>query len=148
MVKFRKPEIPALFISHGAPSMLMEESNTNFFLRGLGQSLTAPRAILCISAHWATHNLREFQFYERNAPPVDYAWQFNEWLKDVIPSGKEMELLDYLNKAPHARRNHPTPEHFLPIFTAIGAATKGITGRAIHSAFQYGVLSLAAFAWD
>lgn len=47
---------PTIFVSHGAPNMLLHESPTRSFLAGLGASLARPRAVLCISAHWTTHS--------------------------------------------------------------------------------------------
>lgn len=44
---------PALFLSHGAPSFLLEENATIRFWQGLPALLPqTPRAILCVSAHW------------------------------------------------------------------------------------------------
>ncbi|HYY42764.1 MAG TPA: hypothetical protein VE775_08550, partial [Pyrinomonadaceae bacterium] len=45
---------PALFVSHGAPSLAIERNATVAFLRELGAQLVRPRAILCVSAHWNT----------------------------------------------------------------------------------------------
>jgi 4,5-DOPA dioxygenase extradiol len=45
---------PSLFISHGAPTLLLDDSPANAFLRGLGARLGRPRAVLCVSAHWET----------------------------------------------------------------------------------------------
>jgi 4,5-DOPA dioxygenase extradiol len=45
---------PSLFVSHGAPTLAVERNETVEFLRGLGARLGRPRAILCVSAHWAT----------------------------------------------------------------------------------------------
>jgi 4,5-DOPA dioxygenase extradiol len=45
---------PSLFISHGAPTLLIEDSPTRSFLQRLGEWLGRPRAILCVSAHWET----------------------------------------------------------------------------------------------
>jgi 4,5-DOPA dioxygenase extradiol len=48
--------LPALFVSHGAPTLPMDrEHPTHVFLKNLGASLPAPRAILVVSAHWDTH---------------------------------------------------------------------------------------------
>lgn len=45
--------LPSLFVSHGAPSLAIEQNDTVDFLRRLGAELgQRPRAILCISAHW------------------------------------------------------------------------------------------------
>lgn len=44
---------PTLFLSHGAPSFLLEESATTRFWQSLPALLPAtPRAVLCVSAHW------------------------------------------------------------------------------------------------
>src|SRR3954463_16228561 len=45
---------PSVFVSHGAPSLAIEKNDTVEFLRRLGARLGRPRAILCVSAHWAT----------------------------------------------------------------------------------------------
>lgn len=45
---------PTLFISHGAPNLLLGDLPLRRFLEGLGNLVTRPRAILCVSAHWLT----------------------------------------------------------------------------------------------
>jgi 4,5-DOPA dioxygenase extradiol len=45
---------PSVFVSHGAPTLAMEGGETVEFLRRLGAELGRPRAVLCVSAHWAT----------------------------------------------------------------------------------------------
>jgi 4,5-DOPA dioxygenase extradiol len=46
--------LPALFISHGAPTLPLEDSPARRFIEGLGNDLPKPRAILAVSAHWET----------------------------------------------------------------------------------------------
>jgi 4,5-DOPA dioxygenase extradiol len=46
--------LPALFVSHGAPTLPLEDVSARAFLRGLGAALPRPRAILAVSAHWLT----------------------------------------------------------------------------------------------
>lgn len=41
-----------MFVSHGAPSLVIEQNETVTFLRGLGRELGEVRAVLCVSAHW------------------------------------------------------------------------------------------------
>ena len=45
---------PAIFVSHGAPTLPFDDVPARDFLRGLGQSLGKPRAVLAVSAHWDT----------------------------------------------------------------------------------------------
>ena len=256
---------PALFVSHGAPSLPVEQSEAREFLSGLGKSLGKPQAILVVSAHWesgeaavgavqlpqtihdffgfpeelyrleynapgapvlaarvamllersgiathlnptrgldhgawvplllmypaadipvaqiavqperdtrhhyrlgealrglrnegvlvlgsggATHNLREFGRHARNAPPPDWVVEFQEWLARTIERGEQDELLDYRKRAPHAARNHPSEEHFLPIFAAAGAGEPGVAGRRIHRSYSYGILAMDAYRFD
>jgi len=46
--------LPAIFVSHGAPTLPFDDVPARDFLRGLGQSFERPKAILVISAHWDT----------------------------------------------------------------------------------------------
>ncbi|MBZ5638102.1 MAG: dioxygenase [Acidobacteriia bacterium] len=256
---------PSVFVSHGAPTLLLDETETRAFLEGLGSTLGTPRGIVCASAHWeapcatvsgsaapgtihdflgfpselyavrypapgdpalarsvaalltaagieaaidgargldhgawvplklaypgadvpvveisvqpglgpahhleigralaplredgvlvlgsggATHNLREFGRYAIGDPPAGYAREFDEWLRDAIGRGDAESLLSYADRGPHGLRNHPTPEHFLPILVPMGSSGPAGRGRRIHAAFEYGVLSMAAFSWD
>ena len=45
---------PALFLSHGSPTLPLERSAAVDFLRQLGPMLDRPEAILMVSAHWDT----------------------------------------------------------------------------------------------
>ncbi|MBM3358208.1 MAG: dioxygenase [Betaproteobacteria bacterium] len=45
---------PAIFVSHGSPTLPLERSAAVEFFRGLGASLGRPQAILAVSAHWDT----------------------------------------------------------------------------------------------
>lgn len=45
---------PSVFVSHGAPSLILEGGAACDFLAGLGPKLGRPRAVLCVSAHWET----------------------------------------------------------------------------------------------
>ncbi|MGD0639404.1 MAG: 4,5-DOPA dioxygenase extradiol [Roseiarcus sp.] len=48
------PRMPALFVGHGNPMNAIEDTVYSRSWRALGESLPAPRAILCVSAHWTT----------------------------------------------------------------------------------------------
>lgn len=45
---------PALFVSHGSPMLPFDDCPARDFLRGLGQAIGRPRAIVIASAHWDT----------------------------------------------------------------------------------------------
>lgn len=43
--------LPSLFVSHGAPTLVIEEGPARSFLAGLGGAFRRPRAIVAVSAH-------------------------------------------------------------------------------------------------
>ena len=57
--------IPAIFVSHGAPTLPFDDVPARDFLRGLGKTLGRPKAIVAVSAHWDT------EAPETSAPPVN-----------------------------------------------------------------------------
>jgi 4,5-DOPA dioxygenase extradiol len=54
----KKSLMPALFVSHGAPTLLIDECPASEFLKKLSNIIPKPSAILVISAHWETKNPR------------------------------------------------------------------------------------------
>lgn len=113
----------------------------------LGQALRSLRdeGVLILASGSATHNLGDFFGRAIDAAPPEYVTAFDNWLRTSIESNDREALLDYQRTAPYATANHPTPEHFLPLFVALGA---GGTGRTLHRSHSFGVISMAAYAWD
>lgn len=259
--------LPSLFISHGAPSLIVEPGPTASFLRTLGATLTRPRAILVISAHWETqelrilggthpstlydfygfpaplyditypapgavdtaaalqgllfaagfaatldaargydhgvwvplklmfpaadipvtqvsinpaksplyhwrlgralsqlrtqgvlvlgsgsltHNLGDFRAQRdgRDAPVAPYASEFAHWIEEALAQQSLDRLLDYRAAAPHATRAHPTDEHLMPLFVALGAAGVGWHALRVHHGFMYGAIAMDAYLFQ
>jgi 4,5-DOPA dioxygenase extradiol len=46
--------LPSLFVSHGAPTLPLDDCPARQFISDLGQTLPRPNAILAVSAHWNT----------------------------------------------------------------------------------------------
>jgi 4,5-DOPA dioxygenase extradiol len=49
-----KSLLPSVFVSHGAPTLPFDDVPARTFLRGLGNAIGKPEAIVCVSAHWDT----------------------------------------------------------------------------------------------
>lgn len=111
----------------------------------LGTALAPLRAegVLILASGGATHNLREMDF--SGGPPPAWAKTFDDWLAAVLTEGRTEELLEWQTKAPNAKRAHPSPEHFLPLFVGLGAAGEGARGERLYQGFTMGGLSMAAF---
>lgn len=46
--------MPTVFLSHGAPTLILQDTPARTFLASLGKQLPRPRAIVAVSAHWDT----------------------------------------------------------------------------------------------
>ncbi|MGO8919440.1 MAG: DODA-type extradiol aromatic ring-opening family dioxygenase [Stellaceae bacterium] len=111
----------------------------------LGAALAPLRGegVLILASGGAVHNLRAVA-WEGGAAP-QWAQQFDDWLAAALAEGREAELLDWVHRAPHARQAQPTPDHFLPLFVALGAAGPGARGERLYRGFTLGSLSMAAY---
>lgn len=103
------------------------------------------RNVLLIGSGSISHNLRAV-FGAR--PGDDRAWVegFTAWLEAAIRAGDREAVLDAMASAPDAARNHPTDEHLLPFFFALGAGG-GAAGRRLHHSYTYEVLAMDAYAF-
>jgi 4,5-DOPA dioxygenase extradiol len=54
----RIPKMPALFLGHGSPMNVIEDNQFTKKWELLGKSISKPKAIVSISAHWETHGTR------------------------------------------------------------------------------------------
>lgn len=113
----------------------------------LGQALAPLRArgVLLLGSGSMTHNLAEFFGGQREAAP--YVVAFSRWVEQALSRGDLPGLLDYRALAPHAARAHPTEDHFLPLFFALGAAG-GDAARPdyVTREVMFGMLAMDAMA--
>ena len=58
MIAFPVSPAPSIFVSHGPPTMVVDDLPACEFLRDLGRTLERPAAVLCVSAHWDTSTPR------------------------------------------------------------------------------------------
>jgi 4,5-DOPA dioxygenase extradiol len=116
--------------------------------RQLGQALETLRqqGVLIIGSGSATHNLHAFSVQYDAAPPF-WVQQFDEWLGETIAQQDWQRLMQYRQLAPYANDNHPTEEHLLPLFVALGAAGAAAKGIQLHQSYNYGAFSMAAYAF-
>lgn len=113
----------------------------------LGRALQPLReqGVLIIGSGSITHNLRAI-FQHRQGDPVPY-WvtEFCDWITEKIQAGDIDALCNYRSLAPNAIKNHPTDEHLLPLFVALGAADKIGATQHLNHVMTYGFLAMDAW---
>jgi 4,5-DOPA dioxygenase extradiol len=112
----------------------------------LGRALAplADEGVLLLGSGSITHNLYEFR-HEIDAASASYATEFVDWARAAVRGHDEAALVNYLAVAPHAQRAHPTPDHYLPLPFAFGAARPDAPVRVIDGGMTYGVIAMDAY---
>jgi 4,5-DOPA dioxygenase extradiol len=79
-----------------------------------------------------------------------YAEEFTNWIRQKIEARDQNALMQTMALAPHAKRAHPTTEHLLPLFIAMGAASDLAKVSTLQGGITHGVLSMESyvFGWD
>ncbi|MCY0095449.1 DODA-type extradiol aromatic ring-opening family dioxygenase [Hoeflea ulvae] len=120
----------------------------------LGQALAGLGAdgVLVIGSGSFTHNLGEafkaLRSGQRQLAVPGWVQQFADWMNDKIAAGDIAALLDYRRLAPFAAQNHPTDEHLLPLFVALGAAGEAGRAQLVHDSAEFGVLAMTMWRFD
>ncbi|NUS39844.1 MAG: dioxygenase [Lysobacter sp.] len=116
----------------------------------LGRALAPLReqGVLVIGSGGFVHNLGDLAWNDPSRAMPGWATEFAEWMRAGLQAGDASLLLDWATLAPHPRRAHPTPEHLLPLFVALGAAGPAARSETLHASHEYGSLALDAFAFD
>ena len=116
----------------------------------VGRALAPLRddGILIIGSGNITHNLREMNRAEPDGEGHDWVIEFGDWVADALNNGRIDDLVAWETTAPHARRSHPSDEHFLPLFTALGAGGPDARAEQIHTSYSYGSLAMDMYSFD
>ena len=114
----------------------------------LGKALAPLRdeGILVIGSGSLTHNLREYGG-AHDAPPLDYVPPFQAWYaKHLLQDESVDQLLQWEFEVPNAKRAHPTDEHLMPLYVALGAGN-GDRARRLNDEVAYRALAMDAYAF-
>jgi len=116
----------------------------------LGQMLRplTRRGVLVLASGGLTHNLRDMVADAADGEVLPYVREFRDWFVDALERHDVPALLDWRRQAPHAARAHPSPEHLLPLYVALGAAGENAAARTAYRDAQLGALALDAFVFD
>ncbi len=135
-------DIPVLQLS------IQPHRNASWHYR-LGQALAPLREqnILILASGSATHNLRAITRSQHGKAP-HWVQAFVEWTRKAITENRREDLIHFEERAPFSRENHPTTEHFLPLFVAMGATDETAIPDILHQSIDYGVLAMDAYRFN
>lgn len=134
------PVIPLSIQSHGGPQQAWT----------LGRALAplAARGFLVVASGNVTHNLRDYQLAARNGGQTPtYVREFSGWFAARLAAGDTESLLDYRRRAPGAVQAHPSEEHLLPLFVALGAGGEHAEARRFHAGIDDYVIAMDAYSF-
>lgn len=112
----------------------------------VGQALISLREqqILLIGSGSITHNLRELSWNGESSSVPDWASGFRNDVVSKLSHSDYNAVLDWPS-IPYVERNHPTLEHFAPLFFAMGTGTRF---NIVHSSFSMGALGMDIYRFD
>jgi 4,5-DOPA dioxygenase extradiol len=104
--------------------------------------------VLIIGSGSFTHDLSEFRGHNPNDAAPDWVNSFADWFDAALSKGETDALIDYRRRAPFATKNHPTEEHLLPLYAALGAAGDNAHAERLHASSTYSVLRMDVYAFQ
>jgi 4,5-DOPA dioxygenase extradiol len=115
----------------------------------IGQKLAPLRdeGILIAATGNTTHNLRAAFRGGYDQPPHEVT-TFSAWLHDALATKDHERLKTWESEAPYAQWNHPTPEHLLPLFVALGAAGARARATLLHDSIDFNVLAMDSYSFN
>ncbi|HWK94151.1 MAG TPA: class III extradiol ring-cleavage dioxygenase [Pseudolabrys sp.] len=115
----------------------------------LGRAIAPLReqGVLIVGSGSFTHDLSEFRGHDVNDPAPAWVNEFADWFDVRLNDGRTDEVLAYRGLAPYATKNHPTEEHLLPLYVALGAAGATPKVERLHVSSTYSILRMDVYAF-
>ena len=116
---------------------------------GLGRALQALArdGVLVLASGGLTHNLGDVVWDAADGSALPHVREFRDAFVDALLRRDLPRVLDWQRQMPQARRAHPTPEHLLPLFVALGAAGDDAQPVTAFADYQLGALALDSFVF-
>ena len=134
------PVIPLSVQSHAGPAHAYR----------IGQALAglAAQNIWIVGSGNVTHNLGDLRMARMQGDRTPaYVQAFADWLAEHLAQGDLDSLLHYRQHSPEGVRAHPSEEHLLPLFTALGAAGPHAVPQAFHRGITDGVIAMDGYVF-
>lgn len=133
---YPQADVPVLQIS-----MPSREGPQGLFDFGRALAPLRDEGVMIVGSGNITHPMLELRRGLPGQTPT-FAKDFDDWAKAAIEGRDYDTLMDYAAKGPEVRRNHPTPDHFLPLLVTAGVASVGnAKPKFVLEEFEYNLFS-------
>jgi 4,5-DOPA dioxygenase extradiol len=116
----------------------------------VGQALAAlaEQNFLIVASGNVTHNLRDYMTARMSGGQTpDYVQGFADWVHQHMLRKEVPALLNYRQTSPSGARAHPSEDHLLPLFTALGAAGPAAQPEAFYRGISDYVIAMDGYAF-
>lgn len=139
---FPQGDIPIIQVSIG-------HGRDPAYHKKMGEALRGFRArgIPVIGSGAITHNLHAFRGQRVDADPLPWVVDFSDWIAKAVAEARWDDLLAYRTKQKNGAMNHPTEDHIMPFFAAIGAGS-GVAGDLLHHSYTHAILAMDVYRFD
>ena len=134
------PIVPLSMQMHGGPAHAYR----------LGQALAplADRGIWVVASGNLTHNLRDWQIATAMGGQTPaYVPRFTDWLEEQLTANHLDALLNYRRLNADGAQAHPSEDHLLPLFVALGAAGADAKPQAFYRGINSYVIAMDGYAF-
>ncbi len=134
------PIVPLSMQTHAGPE--------HAFRVGQALSVLAEKNIWVIASGNITHNLRDWHVAAstKGQTPA-YVQHFADWVNTQLMANDVSALLNYRQHAADGRQAHPSEDHLLPLYVALGAAGAGATPQAFYRGVSDYVIAMDGYAF-
>ena len=116
----------------------------------IGQALAAlaQQNFLIVASGNVTHNLRDYMAVRMaGGQTPEYVQAFADWVHQHMVSHDVQSLLNYRHASPSGARAHPSEDHLLPLFTALGAAGPEARPHAFYRGISDYVIAMDGYVF-
>ena len=134
---FPKANIPVLQLSLDRTKTFKE----HYALAAKLARIREQNVLILLSGN-VTHNFSHIDFTNIDAKPHDWAFKFDDTIKNSFLKNDETSLVYIKLKNDVYPLNHPTDDHFLPLLYLMGVRNMKDNVTFPHMSWQYGTLSM------
>jgi 4,5-DOPA dioxygenase extradiol len=134
------PIVPLSMQTHAGPA--------HAYRVGQALSALAQKNIWIVASGNITHNLGDWHVAaSTNGQTPAYVHGFADWVQAQLTGQDVVSLLNYRRLSLEGRQAHPSEDHLLPLFVALGAAGEGARAQTFYRGVSDYVIAMDGYAF-